>query len=127
MTDPAPLAPGTLLADKFRIVRLLGAGAMGAVYAIDHELTHHKRALKLLHPALRNVPDLVRRFHKGPAAAGRGGAPPLVEPFDAGTLPTGEPYLVMELLIGESLDSILKRERRLDPKLAAELVGQAAE
>ena len=127
MTDPTPLAPGTLLADKFRIVRLLGAGAMGAVYAIDHELTHHKRALKLLHPALRNVPDLVRRFLNEASAAGRAGDPHLVETFDAGTLPTGEPYLVMELLVGESLDSILRRERRLDIALASELVAQAAE
>ena len=127
MTDPLPLAPGTLLADKFRIVRLMGAGAMGAVYAIDHELTHHKRALKLLHPALRNVPDLVRRFLNEASAAGRAGNPHLVETFDAGTLPTGEPYLVMELLVGEPLDSILKRERRLDIALASELVAQAAE
>jgi serine/threonine protein kinase len=127
MTDVPPLAAGTLLAGKFRVERLLGAGAMGAVYAIDHELTHRKRALKILHSALRNVPDLVRRFLNEASAAGRAGDPHLVETFDAGTLPTGEPYLVMELLEGEPLDSILKRERSLDIGLAAEIVAQAAE
>jgi eukaryotic-like serine/threonine-protein kinase len=127
MNDASPLPPGTLLAGKFRIERLLGAGAMGAVYAIDHELTHNKRALKLLHPALRNVPDLVRRFLNEASAAGRAGNPHLVETFDAGTLPTGEPYLVMELLVGEPLDSILKRETKLEAGVAAEIVAQAAE
>ena len=127
MTDASPLGPGTLLAGKFRIQRLLGAGAMGAVYAVDHELTHHKRALKLLHSSLRNVPDLVRRFLNEASAAARTGNAHLVETFDAGTLPTGEPYLVMELLVGEALDSILKREGRLHFALATEIVAQAAE
>jgi serine/threonine protein kinase len=127
MSETTTLGPGTLLAGKFRIERLIGAGAMGAVYAIVHELTHSKRALKLLHPALRNVPDLVRRFLNEASAAGRAGNPHLVETFDAGMLPTGEPYLVMELLEGEPLDAILKRERYLEAALASEIVAQAAE
>jgi serine/threonine protein kinase len=127
VADAPLLPPGTLLAGKFRIERLLGAGAMGAVYAIDHELTHHKRALKLLHPDLRMVPDLVRRFLNEASAAGRAGSPHLVETFDAGTLPTGEPYVVMELLEGETLGSLLVRERVVAPERAAELVAQAAE
>jgi eukaryotic-like serine/threonine-protein kinase len=127
MIDASHLGPGTLLAGKFRIQRLLGTGAMGAVYAVDHELTHHKRALKVLHPSLRNVPDLVRRFLNEASAAARTGNAHLVETFDAGTLPTGEPYLVMELLVGEPLDSILKREGRLHFALATEIVAQAAE
>jgi eukaryotic-like serine/threonine-protein kinase len=121
------LPPGTLLAGKFRIESLLGAGAMGAVYAIHHELTRHKRALKLLHPEARVVPDLVRRFLNEASAAGRAGNAHLVETFDAGTLPTGEPYVVMELLVGETLGARLARERVLDPPVAAEIVAQAAE
>jgi serine/threonine protein kinase len=127
MSQAPSLSPGTLLAGKFRIERRLGAGAMGAVYAIDHELTHHRRALKLLHPNLCADPDLVRRFLNEASAAGRVGNPHLVETFDAGSLPTGEPYVVMELLEGEPLDVVLKRERFLDVGLAAEIVAQAAE
>jgi serine/threonine-protein kinase len=100
---------------------------MGTVYAIDHELTRHKRALKLLHPAVQNIPDIVRRFLNEASAAGRAGNPHLVETFDAGTMATGEPYVVMELLEGETLGAVLHRERVLDPSLAAELVAQAAE
>jgi serine/threonine-protein kinase len=126
--NAAPTLPsGTLLAGKFRIVRLLGAGAMGAVYAVDHELTRHRRALKLLHPDVRMVPDLVRRFLNEASAAGRAGDPHLVETFDAGILPTGEPYVVMELLEGETLNALLARERALDQARAAEIVAQAAE
>jgi serine/threonine-protein kinase len=100
---------------------------MGTVYAIDHELTRHKRALKLLHPAVQNIPEIVRRFLNEASAAGRAGNPHLVETFDAGTFPTGEPYVVMELLEGETLAAFLLRERVLEPSLAAEFVAQAAE
>jgi serine/threonine-protein kinase len=127
MSEHPSLPPGTLLAGKFRIERQLGAGAMGAVYAIHHELTRHRRALKLLHADVREVPDIVRRFLNEASAAGRAGSPHLVETFDAGTLPSGEPYVVMELLEGETLTALIERERPLDPALAAELVAQAAE
>jgi serine/threonine-protein kinase len=127
MNHPPLLPAGTLLAGKFRIERLLGAGAMGAVYAIDHELTRHKRALKLLHPQVRLIPDLVHRFLNEASAAGRAGNPHLVETFDAGTLPTGEPYVVMELLQGETLGSLLGRERTIGPARASDLIAQAAE
>jgi serine/threonine protein kinase len=127
MNGPPLLPPGTLLAGKFRIERLLGSGAMGAVYAISHEITRHKRALKLLHPEARMVPDLVRRFLNEASAAGRAGNPHLVETFDAGTLPSGEPYVVMELLQGETLGQALARERVLSPGRAADIVAQAAE
>ena len=128
MSEHPSIPPGSLLGGKFRIDRLLGAGAMGTVYAIHHELTRHKRALKLLHPSVQNIPDVVRRFLNEASAAGRAGNPHIVETFDAGTLPTGEPYVVMELLEGETLGSVLTRAGgTLEPSLAAEFVAQAAE
>ncbi len=127
MGDAPSLPPGTLLADKFRIERLLGAGAMGEVYAIRHELTRHRRALKLLHASVRMVPDIVRRFLDEASAAGRAGNAHLVETFDAGILPSGEPYVVMELLDGETLSAVLERQGSLAAEDAAEWVAQAAE
>lgn len=127
MSDAPSLPPGTLLADKFRIERLLGAGAMGEVYAIRHELTRHRRALKLLHASVRMVPDIVRRFLDEASAAGRAGNAHLVETFDAGILPSGEPYVVMELLDGETLSAVLERQGPLAVADAAEWVAQAAE
>src|SRR5215831_3929780 len=97
------LPPGTLLAGKFRVVRCLGEGGMGAVYEIEHELTKHRRALKLLHAEMASMPSVVERFLREVSAAGRVGNPHIVESFDAGTLDTGEPYLVLEMLRGETL------------------------
>jgi serine/threonine-protein kinase len=122
----AERAADTVLAGKFRIEALLGAGAFGAVYAIRHELTRHRRALKLLHLQHRDNAAIVQRFLNEASAAGRAGNPHLVEVFDAGTLDSGEPYLVMELLEGETLGELLLKQGWLELRLAIELVGQAA-
>ncbi|MEO7094765.1 MAG: serine/threonine-protein kinase [Polyangiales bacterium] len=107
MTDPdsqKTLAPGTLVGGKLRVLKLLGEGGMGAVYEVQHEITKHRRALKLLHADVRKRhPQVVQRFLREASVAGTLGDPHIVETFDAGELPSGEPYLVMELLEGESL------------------------
>ena len=118
------LAPGTLLAGKFRVVSLLGEGGMGAVYQIEHEITKHRRALKLLHKSMAQLPSVVERFLREASAAGRVGNPHIVETFDAGVLDTGEPYLVMEILRGEPLSARIARGPM--PVLeVVDLVGQA--
>ena len=120
-----PIDPGTLVAGKLRIVRLLGTGGMGAVYEVEHELTKHRRALKLLHARYKVYPELIQRFLREASAAGRIGNPHIAETFDAGELETGDPYLVMELLKGETLSDLLRRKQRLSMTEAAELVRQA--
>ena len=101
------LPPGTLLDEKFRIVGRMGVGGMGAVYEITHEITHHRRAMKLLHPQHARDKVVVDRFLREASAAGRIGNPHIVETFDAGRLPSGEPYLIMEMLEGDSLADML--------------------
>jgi serine/threonine-protein kinase len=127
MTEPVPLPAGTLLAGKLRIVRLLGQGGMGAVYEVEHELTKHRRALKLLHPEMAKHPRIVARFLREASAAGRIANKHIVETFDAGTLESGEPYLVMEMLEGETLHAILQRKGRLEVSELADLLGQACD
>lgn len=118
------LAPGTVLAGKFRVVSLLGEGGMGAVYQIEHEITKHRRALKLLHKSMAEMPSVVERFLREASAAGRVGNPHIIETFDAGVLDTGEPYLVMEILRGEPLSARIARGPM--PVLeVVDLVGQA--
>jgi eukaryotic-like serine/threonine-protein kinase len=101
-------APGTVVGGKFRIVRTLGRGGMGTVYEVIHEITKHRRALKLLHREVNA--ESVKRFLREASVAGTLGDRRIVETFDAGELPTGEPYLVMELLEGETLASRIQRE-----------------
>jgi len=101
---------GTLVAGKYSIVKPLGEGGMGAVYVVEHTITKHHRALKLLHPEMIAVRDVVERFLREASAAGHIGSEHIVETFDAGTLENGAPYLVMELLKGETLaDRIARR------------------
>ena len=119
------LAPGTVLAGKFRVVSRLGEGGMGSVYEIEHELTKHRRALKLLHKSMAAMPSVVERFLREASAAGRVGNPHIVETFDAGVLDTGEPYLVMEVLRGEPLSARIARGR-MPIADVVDLVGQAA-
>lgn len=121
------LPPGTIVAQRLRIVRVLGAGGMGAVYEVEHLLTKHRRAMKLLHPELAAMPGVVERFLREASAAGRIGSPHIVETFDAGLTEGGAPYLVMELLEGTSLASHLERRRRLDPNDAVGILVQVCD
>jgi serine/threonine protein kinase len=117
--------PGSIVAGKLRIVRRLGAGGMGAVYEVEHELTRHRRALKLLHAQMAQMPSVVERFLREASAAGRIGNPHIVETFDAGRLETGEPYIVMELLQGQTLAELLDSHGPLPLDVACEILTQA--
>jgi serine/threonine-protein kinase len=99
---------------------------MGAVYEIEHELTKHRRALKLLHASMAAVPGVVERFLREASAAGRVGNPHIVESFDAGRLDTGEPYLVLEMLRGETLTDRISRGPMPIGEMV-DLVGQACD
>jgi serine/threonine-protein kinase len=105
--EPTTLPEGTLLDGKFRIIRCIGVGGMGAVYEIQHELTKHRRALKMLHKHMASDREAVERFLREASAAGRIDNPHITETFDAGWLASGEPYLVMEFLEGQALDEWL--------------------
>ncbi|WP_437656925.1 protein kinase domain-containing protein [Sorangium sp. So ce1182] len=118
---------GALIADRYRVVRRLGAGAMGAVYeALDIE-TGRRRALKVMHAHTIERADLRRRFALEARIAGRVDSPFLVDVLDAGVdRATSTPFLVMELLEGETLAQRLERAGRCAPAEALRWLGQAA-
>jgi serine/threonine protein kinase len=126
---PAPsesaLIAGSLIAGKFRVVRPLGVGGMGKVYEVRHELTKHRRALKVLHPGASS--DVVERFVREASAAARIGNPHVAETFDAGRLENGAPYLLMELLFGETLEERLRGQSPIPPGELAVLIHQACD
>lgn len=125
--SPQAIAPGTLLAGKFRVLRRLGFGGMGSVYAVEHEITKHRRALKLMHPDFARRAEHVARFLREASAAGRIGNPHIAETFDAGKLDSGEPYIVMELLEGQALSDLIETRGQLGFAEAIALTLQAAE
>ncbi len=120
--DPDPvLEPGTLIGGRYQIERLLGEGGMGRVYAARHTALARKVALKLLRRDAAQSEDGVARFRQEAYAASSVGAPQIVEILDFATHGEGalaQTYMVMELLVGESLEDWMDREATLDGALA---------
>jgi serine/threonine protein kinase len=109
------------------VIRQIGFGGMGAVYEVEHALTKHRRALKLLHAEMAAIPAIVTRFLREASAAGHIGNPHVVETFDAGQLDGGEPYIVMELLEGKTLAELLEHSKALGLLETCEILTQACD
>lgn len=116
---------GEVIGGRYRLLRVLGQGGMGAVYEAEHTGTGRHVAVKVI-LELAKSPGAVPRFEREARAAGSIDTQHIVQVFDTGTDPTtGTPYMVMELLKGEDLAGLLKRLGPLPPDLALRLVGQA--
>jgi serine/threonine protein kinase len=99
-----------VVAETFQVTRLLGRGGMGSVWEASHlRLPGKKVAIKVLHADVAADQEALARFRREAEIATRLGHPNIVEVHDFNSLPGGKPYLVLELLIGESLDSRLRR------------------
>ncbi len=125
---PLPYPPGTVLAGKYRVERLLGEGGMGWVVLAVHEQLEQRVALKFLresHAAGR--PEAVGRFLREARAAARIESEHVARVTDVGTLEGGAPYLVMEYLQGQDLDGFLAVRAPLPTKLAVDYAMQACE
>ncbi|HEU4403775.1 MAG TPA: serine/threonine-protein kinase [Polyangiaceae bacterium] len=121
------MIPGTLFANRYRIVRRLGTGGMGTVYEVVDAQTQSARALKVMPSQVLDRDDLRARFRTEATVAGSVGSPFLVDVIDAGVdEATATPYLVMELLRGEDLGQRLKRSGALPPAEALALLAQLA-
>lgn len=118
------LPPGRLLDGKYRLGRLLGEGGMGAVYEAEHTGLGTKVALKLLNESFASDPRAISRFRREARAAAAIHHDNIVSVYDTGTAEEGIPFLVMELLEGESLSSFLRREHIVPPTLAATITAQ---
>ncbi|WP_437951776.1 protein kinase [Sorangium sp. So ce296] len=99
---------GTTLRGKWTIDRLLGIGGMAAVYAATHKIGR-REAIKILHPEVARSKDLRARFEREAQAVNRFRHPGVVEIRDIDMTEDGAPFLVMELLDGESLADRLQR------------------
>jgi serine/threonine-protein kinase len=119
------IVTGSVVAGKLRVVRLLGVGGMGAVYEVEHEMTKHRRALKVLRRGASA--EGIERFLREASAAGRIGSAHIAQTFDAGTLEDGSPFLLMELLAGETLEQRLRRAGPVPPGELADWIDQVCE
>lgn len=100
---------------------------MGRVYLAEHRHLKRKAALKLLTKDLVERPDLVERFFMEARATSAIAHPGIVQIFDCEVAPSGQPYIVMEYLEGETLAARLARTGPLAPVTAARLAHAIAE
>jgi serine/threonine-protein kinase len=96
----------------FRLGRLLGRGGMGEVYEAEHAGTHARAAVKLLHAHALADPDLLRRFLREARIVSAIESPHVVRVLEIGGLEAPLPYIAMELLQGDDLADLLRREGR---------------
>ncbi len=101
---------GSVLADRYRIIDIIGRGGMGTIFRGEHTKLHRPIAIKVLHPALATDKEAVQRLHREAVAAGRLRHPNIVEVIDVGVTGAGLPYIVLELLDGEDLAKVVERE-----------------
>jgi serine/threonine-protein kinase len=117
---------GTVLEGAYRIDGLLGKGGMGAVWRGTHLRLGKPIAVKVMVRELAESTEALQRFNREAQVTSGLGDPHIVQVFDFATAPTGEPYLVMELLEGEDLDRRLRREGRLTPAQTVHIIKQTA-
>jgi serine/threonine-protein kinase len=119
VTATAPEAPesshylaGEVVGDRYRLVREIGRGGMGVVWVAHSLVLGVDVALKLIRASAASS-ALSSRMAREAHAAARLGHPALVRVFDFGWTRHGDPYLVMELVQGETLAALIKREARM--------------
>ena len=124
----SPLSPGELLEDKYRIVREIGAGAMGVVVEAKHLDLGQRVAIKFLHPQFARDEKGIERFRREARAAARVQSEHVVQVLDVGRLDKKRiPFIVMEFLEGWDLDEELRRRGSLPLGEAVQYLTQACE
>ena len=98
---------GRMIADKYRVEKLLGRGGMGAVYEGQHLLLDRRVAIKVLQQNMANDEQAASRFIREAKASARIEHPNAVTIYDFGVLQEGSAYLVMEFIKGRSLRQVL--------------------
>lgn len=120
MACPEPNSP-PLIAGKYELLELLGEGGMGSIWRGRHVLLDTPVAIKLLRRDLRS-PELAERFLREARAAARLGHPAIVRVTDVGETEDATPFLVMELLHGQSLARLIDREGPVRPERALQML-----
>ena len=103
------LEVGSIVAGKLRIERILGEGGMGVVAVATHLQLDQAVAIKVLRPELASTAEVAERFQREARASVRLKNEHVCRVSDVGTLESGEPYIVMELLEGEDLAHVIER------------------
>ncbi len=115
--------PGTILAERYRVIGQLGKGGMGEVYRADDLKLGQPVALKFLPERLSKDAAMLERFHREVRTARKVSHPNVCRVFDIGEV-EGQQFLSMEYIDGEDLSSLLRRIGRLPEDKATEIARQ---
>lgn len=122
---------GQLVSGKYRLLSVLGEGAMGVVYRaaqLDAEgQVLREVAFKMVQPAFSRDPDFAHRFLREVRIAARLRTHHSVTVYDTGQTDTGQLYYAMELVEGPTLREVLRRYRVLSVVRAVTIMGQVCE
>jgi serine/threonine-protein kinase len=118
---------GTIIDQRYETLEVLGEGGMGTVYRVRHTALRRQFALKALRRDLARDKDLSARFIQEAKTAAAIPHPNIVQITDFGSLPTGEPYFVMELLEGRSLRWLIGKGGSIPASRAVRILRQVAE
>ncbi|MGK3989610.1 protein kinase [Sorangium sp. So ce136] len=122
-----PVEPGTVLAGKYRVERIIGQGGMGVVVEARHVVLDERVALKFLLPAFTLHPEGAARFLREAKAGMRIKSEHVARVSDVGTLESGAPYMVMEFLTGSDLARLLQDQGVLGIEDAIDYIVQGSE
>jgi eukaryotic-like serine/threonine-protein kinase len=114
-----------ILANRYRLERQLGKGGMGSVWLAEHLALRSWVAVKLMDPAIASTAEGAERFRREAQAAASLRSAHVVQVLDYG-VHEATPFLVMELLHGESLAACIEREKRLTPERTLAIMTQVA-
>jgi len=129
VSNPAEnIKSGTVIADRYRVVRQLGRGGMGSVFLVEHVHTDEQLALKILHSAVISDSVALERFRREARTPARINSDHVVRVTDADIAANlnGAPFLVMEYLRGEDLDQRLERLGPMPPTEVVLFLRQAS-
>jgi serine/threonine protein kinase len=115
---------GTVLAERYEIVRRIGEGGMGAVYEARHTVIGKRVAVKVLLEKFLEKPDLVARRVQEARLASSIGHENIVDVTDFGTTADGRAFVVMEFLEGESLAQLVIRDAPLPVERSLRITRQ---
>lgn len=121
--DDARFTPGTMLADRYRIVGLLGKGGMGEVYRADDLKLRQPVALKFLPEALSKDPKKLERFLHEVRVARQVSHPNVCRVYDIGEA-QGQHFISMEYVDGEDMSVVLRRMGRPSKEKALQIARQ---
>jgi serine/threonine-protein kinase len=118
---------GTIIADRYHVLRKLGEGGMGTVYLAEHVKMGRKSAVKVMNPGMVHDADAISRFNREAANASKISHANVAAVYDFGETSDGLIYLAMEFVEGPPLTKIIEELGALPPLRAADIARQTAD